>query len=301
MNPLKIKKNPLILQSWQNNTFVIDSHFLYLCFSTLFLSTIIVLVNKKYFLFLGYPYAELSYILDIGLLFFMVYIVKNVLEKPKWVPKITDICLCFSSMFLIAFLTYAVQLSPFSSIDWLLGQSEWLPLENTVNWTNHHELIRSSLKIVYNMLTYALIYCPIINILFGNRLATHQFCRFMLLSSLIGFTIYYFFPSSGPASYFGSEVFSKEQHANHVKFWIIHHGVQPINADGGLIAFPSFHVIYAWACCRVLRCMPKIIYYGFFSYFFLTCMSCFLLGWHYSTDFLGSFLVIYITEKLIKA
>lgn len=300
MNPLKIKKNQLIYQLWQNNGSLINSQFLVSISITLIFSGIIFLLNKKLFLYSGYAYSDMTHVADAGFLFFMIYLVRDILQKPNWANQMTDISLCFSTMLLIALLTNAIQLTPFSTIDWLLGQYEELPLVKAVVWTRSHQHIQYIFTHIYNLLGYCMIYCPIINIFFGNRAATHQYCRFMLLSSIIGFSFYFFFPSCGPASYFNADVFLEAQHANHIKFWLIHHGIMPESSIGGLIALPSFHVIWSWACCRIFCCMPKILYYSFFSYFFLTMLSCFFLGWHYSIDIIGSLIVIYLTERLIR-
>ena len=190
-----------------------------------------------------------------------------------------------------------MQLTPFSPIDSFLYQYEFFKLENVVNYFNHNHGIHDFFCVVYNSLIVLMYLLPIIFSIIQRRQEVHNFCRFILLSVSIGFTFYYFFPSCGPASIFDPHLFMKVQHDNHIKFWQIHHGIQPITLNGGLIAFPSFHVIWAWGCCRLFKTVNIYLYYLFLIWFILICMSCFILGWHYSIDIMISLIIIFSLRK----
>jgi len=192
----------------------------------------------------------------------------------------------------------ACQLSPFPTIDPFLAKIEFLPLTHYMIWLKSHPIFYHILSAIYNSLNFILIITPFIAYALGPKIF-FSFCRFFLVGCMLGFSIYYFFPSCGPASVYPPQYFLIEQHANHTKFWEIHHGIKASTEAGGLIAFPSFHVIWAWSCIRIFFGY-KLIFAVYLIWFLLTCVSTVLLGWHYSIDVLGSIFFIICIEYLLK-
>jgi hypothetical protein len=192
----------------------------------------------------------------------------------------------------------ACQLSPFPTIDPILAKIEFLPITRYMMWLKSHPTLYLILTKIYNSLDFVLILTPFVAYALGQAVF-YKFCRFFLIACMVGFTVYYFFPSCGPASVFPAKYFLTEQHANHTKFWEIHHGITASTEAGGLIAFPSFHVIWAWNCIRIFL-GNKMIFSVYLIWFLLTCLSTVLLGWHYSIDVLGSIFFIICIEYLLK-
>ena len=58
--------------------------------------------------------------------------------------------------------------------------------------------------------------------------------------------LYYllFYPRCGSANIDPDSLFYTVQVENHLKFWQMHHGQTPSTINGGLITFPSFHVLW---------------------------------------------------------
>ena len=107
-------------------------------------------------------------------------------------------------------------------------------------------------------------------------------------------TIYYFFPTVAPASEFNSQFFVAAQYATATKFHQMH-SYQPITtADGGLIGFPSFHVIWGLLCIYLVKDI-RILFIPLIIINVLMIVSCVLLGWHYISDVLGGFLIVYLS------
>ena len=145
-----------------------------------------------------------------------------------------------------------------------------------------------------------LVIVPIVLIIFQEKIELHAFYQFIMRSTVIGFLIYFFFPSCGPASFFPKEFFEYYQLDNSLKFQQIHHGLYPTTELGGLIAFPSFHVIWAYACVYPLE-KRAWIQSMMYLWFIFICISCVMLGWHYSLDIVGSLGIIWLTRKIIPA
>lgn len=200
----------------------------------------------------------------------------------------------------IALLTNAVQLTPFLPIDKQLIATELffgIDLSRIIAWTAKHPLIHLILSCVYDSLTWQMTFLPIMVTCFGGFTVLRQYFCFMLISAILGFTIYYFFPTLAPASNIVSTYFRPEQYATGIKFTEIHHHLYPSTMEGGMIAFPSFHAIWAWFCLYLVRPWP-IIFFLLLPVNLLLVLSCVLLGWHYPIDIIGSILIILFTHAI---
>lgn len=265
----------------------------------LFLSTLIFISNHLFFHYHGNQYIpSVAFGFSLYMLAFYSCTYAIDLIKP-WRGYFQDglsLGLCVLS---ISLATNAIQFTPFTTIDHLLGRFELLPLASIISWTKTQKFLFTSLTHIYNSLNILLVMVPLLLIFFQKKLQLSSFYRFIMTSTLMGFIIYFFFPSCGPASFFPKHLFEYYQIDNSIKFHQIHHGEFPTTELGGLIAFPSFHVIWAYACVYPLRNYKWInsIMYLWFS---LICISCVMLGWHYSLDIVGSFFIITITRMLIE-
>lgn len=198
-------------------------------------------------------------------------------------------------MAIIALATTAVQFTPFQPIDTKLISIENLlhiPFVSLLNWTTQHPQFHLFLCIIYDTLPLQMIYIPLIIIFMcKNESVIDEYYFLLLCSSLLGFLIYYFWPTTAPASNIIGPEFLEVQYATGNKFWEIHQGLKPSTNEGGLIAFPSFHVIWAWFCVYLIKPW-RIAFYFLLSINCILFASCILLGWHYPIDLLGSFFII---------
>lgn len=208
----------------------------------------------------------------------------------------------FCIMCVIAFATNAVQLTPFPPIDQSIVDFEkriHINMEAIVKWTNNRPQFKNILSIIYDSLTYQMSLLPLI-IIFTCRIHLLRTYYFLLLcTTLLGFGFYYFFPTMAPASIMNSALFSADQIATGLKFQQIHHHINPTTNEGGLIALPSFHVIWAVLCVHLLRewRIPFLILMIINTFLIASCV---LLGWHYCTDLIGSAVVLLISYYLMK-
>ncbi len=194
----------------------------------------------------------------------------------------------------------AMQYTPFTTIDRSILKFESLLHIDThaiIRWTHAHPLFKSALAFIYNSLPYQMCYIPLIVIVAGRKHLIREYYFLLITTAVTGFTFYYFFPTTAPASVVNSLYFSESQRSTGLKFYQLHHYIQPSTLDGGLIALPSFHVIWAWLCLYLLRGWP-VAFFTLLPINALLTVSCVLLGWHYCTDIVGGVVVILLAHFL---
>lgn len=205
-----------------------------------------------------------------------------------------DMIYYVSFLGLVVLATNAVQYTPFPAIDQhILAFELWLHVDTRacMMWAHEKPSFIAVLEWVYASLTDQLRYIPLMVILARRTALIREYYSLLLITALIGFTFYYFFPTTAPASVMDSVYFSEEQRATAVKFFQLHHYIQPQSINGGLIALPSFHVIWAFLCLRLVRAWP-VVFWTLLPINLLLVCACVLLGWHYCVDILGSVVVI---------
>ena len=206
-------------------------------------------------------------------------------------------------MGVIALTTNAAQYTPFDTIDSHILKLEsilHINMQSIMLWTHDKPTIRKLLAFIYDTLPFQMSYFPLLIIAAKQFDTAHEYYFLLLISAILGFTFYYFFPTTAPASVVESPYFSEIQHATGLKFNQIHNYIQPSTLDGGMIALPSFHVIWAWFCLYLIRGWP-VLFYFMLPINTLLIASCVLLGWHYSIDILGAFIIILISHALCVA
>lgn len=211
-----------------------------------------------------------------------------------------EIVCFFLVMCLLALATNAVQYTPFPTIDQQIlafERSLGINIGSVLTWTQTKPLFKKILEFIYDTLPYQMTYLPLLVIATKQWHVIREYYFLLLFSALLGFTFYYFFPTTAPASIINSPYFSQSQQATGLKFMQIHQHEQPTTLDGGLIALPSFHVIWAWFCLYLLKSWPVAFFIMLPVNLFLI-VSCVLLGWHYPLDILGGIAVICITHSV---
>jgi membrane-associated phospholipid phosphatase len=195
----------------------------------------------------------------------------------------------------------AVQYTPFPPIDTHIVSLERLvgiDLRDILHWTmNAPAWVQATADMFYNILTREILLLPLLLIVLKQYHVVNRLSYLLLISAFIGLLIYYIFPTVGPATTLQDPLFIKDQYATGLKFWQIHHGIAPTTSDGGLIAFPSFHVIWAFLYALAFRPWP-IAFMLMIAINACMIISCILLGWHYVTDVIGSILVVIVTYHL---
>jgi hypothetical protein len=199
----------------------------------------------------------------------------------------------FGVMSLVALATNAVQLTPFPTIDKQIIAFETLfhiNMETIVAWTHSHSSLNLLLGFIYDSLTNQMCFIPLFILAMGRFDTLRDYYFLLLFTALFGFIFYYFYPTIAPASALQSPYFTPYQMATGLKFNQIHHHILPTTIEGGLIALPSFHTIWAILCIYLLK-EWFIAFYILLVINIILIASCILLGWHYPIDVLSGVLL----------
>lgn len=210
------------------------------------------------------------------------------------VQKISPRTAFFTKTFSLLFLTAAVgvvmetgfQFTPFPIIDQHLLQFDRYLGFNTLavlDWTYSYPWFKNLLWYAYDSFYFQLIGIPFVLAFFMDKKSLNMLFVTWLIGFIIAANIYYFFPTVAPAGILQSPHFDVSQHATSLKFYQLHSHQMPTTDDGGMIAFPSCHVMWAilltYACKRL-----KWLLYPLIPLNILMILATFLLGWHYLVD-----------------
>lgn len=231
----------------------------------------------------------------------ILYLAAVIYFKDHLSQRIRLILMTFGLYFLALdaglLLAQGIQITPFPTIDYaLLAFDRWLGVDQ-VSWLSAvHQIpwLRSLFVWGYNSLVPELMVLPMLVAILGHERRIVIFLIAMLLSYLIGTLIFYFFPTTAPASILDSPYFTFEQHDTYIKFYEMHHHLRLTTTNGGLIAFPSFHVIWGILMIYLARArwwlfIPALIWN------IILISSTVFLGWHYVADVFGGFAVAAVT------
>ncbi len=265
------------------------------------LSTLAFVVNHSVYHYLGnnyFPPQALFSFVTLSLLYSGFRLQLGIHATPTRMAW--EALYFFFMMGLLALATNAAQYTPYLTIDGQILALEaacHIHMQEILAWTQAHSWLKPYLEFCYDALPYQMAYIPLLVILTGRFDLLKEYYFLLIVSAIMGFTFYYFFPTTAPASMLNSNYFTLSQNATHLKFSQIHHHQQPTTLNGGLIALPSFHVIWAWFCVYLIRewRIAVVILLPMNS---VLAVSCVLLGWHYTFDLVGSGLVIIISHRL---
>lgn len=269
---------------------------IFVLISLLFLSgTLMLFINGMTYQYEGLDYFNAIYqraVIPTVLYLTVVIYFKAYLSQRVRLGLMTFglYCLSLDAGLLIA---QGVQITPFPTIDHaLLAFDQWLGVDQAA-WimaVKHIPWLHQILEWSYNSLVPEMMLIPFIIAALKHERSMMVFLVALLLSYLIGTLIFYFFPTTAPASIIHSPAFTFQEHDTYIKFYEIHHHLRITTDEGGLIAFPSFHVIWSTLLIYLTRrrwwlWIPLLIWN--------TCIifSTVLLGWHYIADVFGGLAV----------
>ncbi len=198
------------------------------------------------------------------------------------------------------------QYTPFHQHDIDIARLDHLMHFNIIvvmNWVAQHPILHKILRNFYFSLGPESLILAFLSPLFADRRIFNAFVIGIIIASLIGFFIYYFFPTVGPPEIYHSPYFPRDAVTIVKHFVELHHYKIVSNMNGGLISFPSYHVIY---CCLIIYPFYRIkwLFYPLVIINLIIVTAALVLGWHYLTDILGGFvisaLVIFLTQKIIN-
>lgn len=275
-------------------------HIIVLMIVCVLLSILSFHLNARIFHYPGntyFPDGNLQTSFILSLIYLAIYF------QTGWHSRLTQTMTLFVGYYIVfailSMFANATQYTPFAPNDQTILKMEPFNLLAIVAWTKQHPMLEAILVQAYNSLSIEMIVLPLLLVLSLKTEVLYEYFILIMLTAIIGFGFYYFYPTSGPASILDSPYFYACQRATGIKFFEIHHHITPSTREGGLIALPSFHVI--WACLMVHITRPfRLLYWIALPYNMLIIVACIMLGWHYMIDVCGSALVLSLAYGFCK-
>lgn len=275
-----------------------------------FLSMVIILtsiimfsINKCCYRFPGLFYFEPSF-LELCLLLYMLRsglkLQFGLRDDLAFLKFLKEASIYSFIIVLLIFSTSAIQYTPFQPIDKQILEMEkflHLDLKASITWLAEKKEAHRMASFIYESVGYQVLIFPLWVMLCRKYSILYEFYFLVLISWLIGSLVYYLFPTTAPASVIDSHYFIESQRATGLKFWQLHHYIQPVTEDGGMVAMPSFHVIWGWLSVYILRPWPILFSFMLIINAIMSA-SCVLLGWHYFLDIIGSIVTIIFSHAI---
>lgn len=264
-----------------------------------FLSLVMGAVNARFFHFTVIDFSILPFTVILGLI---VLWCVGILFYARW-PRLSLLLTSFSQSFLfLVVMCYVISwaiTTPFPLIDHTLLKFDHFFQFSTLGlmgWTYHQPWLEQLFSFCYDTWLFQLLLTPLLLALFKDRVGIDRYFTATFLALSIGILIYYFFPTIAPAGILQSPFFSSDQHALVTRFYEVHHSLPITTYSGGLIAFPSFHVInalivmYTWR--RYAWVFLPLLLVNLFS-----VIATVALGYHYLTDVVAGFFIAFLSIK----
>jgi hypothetical protein len=266
-----------------------------------------ILLNAATFRYSGNHLVSFNWLWAAPLLLGVTFFTSFQLKK---FPGLAFLCKSYSLYFLafFAFLVMldGVQLTPFPTVDTYLSAADRaLAINETVliNWSYAHPVLLSILKFAYHSVVAQWLVTPLLLFILRKQEQFYVYLVTSLLAYLSGAAIYYFFPTVGPAGIFSNSHFSREQIDTVLNFREIHQYLMVSTMDGGMIAFPSFHVLWSVITIYTLREAPRVLFVTLLLLNLTAIVATLLLGWNYAVDItcgiLVSIFAIWLGKRLM--
>src|SRR3990167_140298 len=207
---------------------------------------------------------------------------------PTVVRVWKSVAMLYISLSILEICNTAILTTPFPTHDqWMVHTDRLLGfhLLPILRVLHGYASIQSIIWSCYFSLLAAIHFLPISLSFDQNpKVMYHYYCSF-IVSIIIGYLIYYFFPTmTSPAAVYPHQYFTAFQLNTLHQFQLEHlHKIIHFNLIGGIISFPSFHAIWAVFVIYFLWPYGWIRYVGII-YGILIFATSVLTGWHYLVD-----------------
>ncbi len=281
-----------------------DFIFYALCLAAITFSGLLLAINAftSRYPVIDYPTAILrsnSFLISIPLYISGFYLYKIF-------PRLSLLLKTYGMCFIIAIVMLIVETGAFTTpfhlqdnVIYLLDKMVGFNLLTFINHTYQYPWLITIANAAYYLLFPAIMIVPIILALLKDERQVYTYVYAYIISCLIGFAIYYFFPSSDPANVFHSKYLPAGAEHVVLQFRLDHH----YNAAGyfraGYVGLPSFHTIWSVliACVTYHR---KYLFYPIAFFSSAVIASTLILGWHFLMDDIAGIIVALISFYLAK-
>jgi membrane-associated phospholipid phosphatase len=264
----------------------------------------IVLRVVNYF-FYGYTPLGITSAMAAAIPGLIVVLIAAVFMKQRFQRSglfVEMICQCYLFVVASFFFMGSIILTPFPVVDHQLQAIDVVmgfDLLGVMNWVASMPWLDKILSFSYDTWFFQIVLTPILLALLCQQREIDRYLVAVFASLLVGSMIYYFWPTIAPAGILESSHFLSGQHDLVTRFNEVHQGKEITVSGGGLISFPSFHVInsllvtFAWRRYRFVF-IPLVIL-NIFSIF-----STMGLGYHYIVDVIGGFIIAGLSIVLAR-
>lgn len=173
-----------------------------------------------------------------------------------------------------------------------------------VDIMQHYPRVGETMRWFYYLLFIGIIAVPMLLAVFKQTVTVYRYMLACLWACLIGYLIYYFFPTSDPASVMHSPYFLSIQKHIPEQFIKNHHYVTSVFYRAGYIGLPSFHTI--WAMLLVFAAWRNRFFGLICALFsFGVILSTLTTGWHFLLDDVAGVIVAsaswFLAVKMTRA
>ncbi len=230
----------------------------------------------------------------------MVWWLIGHIHRPNW-PRFGLLAATFANIGIctIIFLINwsAVLSTPFVIIDYHLVQwDHWLGFDVTafMAWVHQFPGLSKVFWFSYNTWEYQVLLTPLLLALLKKSKEVNRYFIASAICLIICNLIYYFFPTIAPAGVLHSPYFISQEYNLVTRFYEVHQHLPISNFDGGMVSFPSGHVIYALLVLAAWRKI-KVVFYPLLVLNFFLIIATMAIGAHYLVDVIASFIIVTLT------
>lgn len=267
-----------------------------------------IVLNALTFRYTGEAYLSFNWFWLAPMLFAVIFFSSACSKIPPSVGLLLkNYSLYFLSFFAFLVMLDGVQYTPFPTVDTFLGAVDHaLCIKETalMDWTYGHPILLNVMATAYHSVVAQWLLMPLLLFVLREQRQFHFYLVTSLLAYLIGAGIYYFFPTVGPAGIFNDPHFTHAQMDIVLSFKQVHQYLMVTTFDGGMIAFPSFHVLWAVISIYILRNTSKALFIPILCLNLSAIAATLCLGWNYAADITCGILVaiaaIYLTKRLLR-
>lgn len=262
-----------------------------------------ILLNAITFKYSGDHYLSFNWLWTVPLLvtgFFSTHLFKL---SPNAAFLIRSYSLYFLAFFAFLVMLNGVQYTPFPTMDHFVATADRaLHVQETalIDWAYVHPYVLNVLQICYKSVVIQWLLMPLLLFWLKQKNQFYFYLTASLLAYLMGTGIYYFFPTLGPASIFSDAHFTQSQLDTVINFKEIHQYLMVTTFDGGMIAFPSFHVLWSVIIIFTLRKTPAILWAPVLLLNVTAIVATLFLGWNYAVDIACGIVVAGVAIKMAR-
>lgn len=252
-------------------------------------------INQVFFHFTVWP-IPMEMFTGVPLLL-LIWLVIGHVHRARW-PRFGLVAITCSKIGLYVTVCtlccMAILTTPFAIIDHHLvrfDRSLGVDVTHLMAWAYQYPFLLKVLTFSYDSWYFQIIVTPLIMALLKKSEVINRYYMGVFISLVFITFIFYFFPTIAPAGVMQSPYFGEDQYHLVQRFNEIHQRLPITVFDGGVIGFPSPHVILSLLVLVAWRKI-KIVFYPLIILNAFLILATMALGYHYLADVLASAVIV---------